>query len=302
MSVEPPRTDTPARARLAAALLAWGRPRPLVPVGLADELRQVLRHGAQQLPSASTVTVTAGRPIAPGSGAAAPFVHDRANVRGALTQAAVERDLLDAHRGTTAVVVAAVWDEAASRAPGDPRSRSWWLNHLPRPQADDLRAELVDLLDGFREVWPALPTSGVVVRPSRTVHVDVLAGRVSLRGRIGPRIDSVRVDDRARGLLLDLRTSRPRPDHDRRRLRELALLETLATDRPPFRWASLHLTDGRAEVEDLDPEVLRVAARSVAERFRLADGASVRSAGQRARSVVAPRADGMSHRGGTMPS
>jgi hypothetical protein len=302
VSVEPPRTDTPARARLAAALLAWGRPRPLVPVGLAAELRQVLRHGAQQLSSGNTVTVTAGRPIVPVPGPATPFVHDRGNVRGALTQAAVERDLLDAHRGPTAAVVGAVWDEAASRAPGDPRSRSWWLNHLPRPQADDLRAELVDLLDGFREVWPALPAAGVVVRPARTVHLDLLAGRVSLRGRIGPRIDSVRVDDRARVLLLDLRTSRPRPDHDRRRLRELALLETLATDRPPFRWASLHLTDGRAEVEDLDPEVLQVTARSVAERFRLADEASAPSEGQRAGDVVAPPANGMSHGGGTMPS
>ncbi len=291
MSVDQPRLDTPARARLAAVLLAWGSPRPLVPVGLVAELRGVLVRTAGELPPDRTVTVTAGRSAESGPGPVTPFVHDRANVRGALTQAAVERDLLDGHRGTSAALVAGVWAEAASRAPGDPRSRSWWLNHLPPPQADDLRAELVELLDGFREVWPALPADGVVVRPGRTVQVELLPARATLRGRVGPRIDSVRVDDRARVLLLDLRTSRPRPDRDRRRLRELALLETLATGRPPFRWASLHLTDGRAEVEDLDPGVLRATARLVAQRFGAVAGGPAGEA-----------EDGVSHRGGTMPS
>jgi hypothetical protein len=267
-----PLTDTPARARLAEALLAWGSPRPRVPGSLAADLRQVLVRALHEMPPDRTVTVVAGRSgaLSPGQDQelATPFVHDRANVRGVLAQAAVERDLLARHRGTSAAVVAGVWHEAASRAPGDPRSRSWWLNHLPRAQADDLRTELGELLEGFREVWPALPADDVVVRPSRSATVELLPGRAHLRGRVGPRIDSVRADDRARVLLLDLRTSRPRPDRDRRRLRELALLETLATGRPPFRWASLHLTDGRVEVEDLDPTILQATAEDVAAGCR----------------------------------
>jgi hypothetical protein len=284
-----PRTDTPARARLAAALLAWGAPRPRAPATLAEELRHELVRAAAAL-TPEVVTLTVGRFDAVGSGPAIPFAHTRANVRGVLAQSAAERDLLDGHRGSAVDVVTGVWNEAASRAPGDPRSRSWWMNHLPPPLADDLRAELVELLEGFREVWPALPAHGVVVRPSRSAHVELLPGRVQVRGRVGPRIDSVRADDRARVLLLDLRTGRPRSDRDRRRLRELVLLETLATGRPPFRWASLHLTDGRVEVEDLDLDILRATAGAVAERLR--------------QVVAAPPAlptEGMSHPGGTLP-
>jgi hypothetical protein len=282
-----PLTDTPARARLAAALLAWGQPRPLVPAALAAELRRPLACAGEDLPPERTVTMTAGRAgrdvRAPGT----PFAHDRSNVRGVLAQAAVERDLLAGHRGSSTAVVAGVWDEVASRSPGDPGSRSWWLNHLAPPQADDLRAELVELLGGFREVWPALPASGVVVRPGRAVQIELASGRIRVRGRVGPRLDSVRTDDRARVLLLDLRTSRPRPDHDRRRLRELALLETLATGRPPFRWASLHLTDGRVEVEDLDPAILHATAESMADALRLL-------------ASTPTRTDGVSHAGGTL--
>jgi hypothetical protein len=281
-----PRTDTPARARLAATLLAWGGPRPLVPVALAAELRRPFERAAEELPPGGAVTRTAGRAVADGRVPASPFVHDRANVRGVLAQAAVERDLLAGHREASGAVVAAVWDEAASRSPGDPRSRSWWLNHLAPAETADLRAELVDLLDGFREVWPALPADRVVVRPGRAVQVELVHGRVRLRGRIGPRIDSVRTDDRARVLLLDLRTGRPRPDRDRHRLRQLALLETLATGRPPFRWASLHLTDGRAEVEDLDPAILHATAEAMAADLH--------------RPVAPDPADGLSHAGGTI--
>jgi hypothetical protein len=291
VSGDRPLTDTPARARLAAALLAWGTPRPRVPVTLAGELRALLVRAAEELPADRVVTVPAGRSDRHGPGPASPFVHDRANVRGVLAQAAVERDLLEGHRDRPAAVVRGVWEEAASRHPGDPRSRSWWLNHLTPSLADDLREELVELLEGFREVWPALPPRGVVVRPSRTASVELLPGRAHVRGRVGPRIDSVRADERARVLLLDLRTGRPRPDRERRRLRELALLETLATGRPPFRWASLHLTDGRAEVEDLDPAILHVTARRLADRLRQLSAGS-----------PDPPTEGLSHAGGTLPS
>jgi ribosomal protein L30/L7E len=261
-----PHTDTPARARLAAALLAWGQPRPRFPAPLATELRASLVAAAGLSPD-RRITLSAGRlREVPDT----TFVHDRANVRGALAQAAVERDLLASHRGSPAAVVSAVWEDAASRRPGDPRSRSWWLNHLAPASAQDLRTELVELVQGFREVWPTLPADRVVVQPSRTVRIELVAGRVELRGRVGPRIDSVRTDDRARVLLLDLRTSRPHPEQDRRRLRELALLETLASGRPPFRWATLHLTDLRVEVEDLAPDTLRATAAALAAELEAA--------------------------------
>jgi hypothetical protein len=185
-----------------------------------------------------------------------------------LAQAVVERDLLDDHRRRPDAVVAEVWAAEASRAAGDPSSRSAWLNGQPRPAADDLREELTELLAGLREVWPRPPRAVIEVRPSRQVTLALAGGRVLVAGRVGPVLDSVRHDGRARALLLDLCTARPRPRQDRRRRRHLALLETLDRGRPPFRWASLHLTDLRVETEDLGERPLDAAVAQIVAAVR----------------------------------
>jgi hypothetical protein len=57
----------------------------------------------------------------------------------------------------------------------------------------------------------------------------------------------------------------PRGQRDRDELRFYALLATLAGGAPPFRWATLYVTEGRLEHEDLSEPVLATAADRVAD-------------------------------------
>lgn len=276
--------DTPARQHLATDLLGWGQPRPLVDAEVVAELRHQLGSGIGELGDDLTRAAAAQRggqvlltktrldrmvcdglqldPV--------PFEYARANVRGILGHEVVERDLDERRRSTPEALVDQVWQAEASRRPGDPASLSAWMNDQPPEEAADLRAELVDLLDGFREVWPPLPDEHVRVRTEQAIGVSLAQGRVKLFGRPDLIIESRHTDDRARTLVVDLKTGRPRSEHDRHELRFYALLATLAADRPPFRWATYYVTEGRHEAEDYGPEVLIATARRVVDGVRQA--------------------------------
>ncbi len=271
--------DTPAQERLAADLLGWGAPRPQADRGLAGALREQLETGlatlGEELEAAAArerrgrllVTKTRlDRQVCDGLQLdAKPFEHTRASVRGILAHAMIERDWdLDRQRDP-ATVVAEVWHDEASRRPGDPASLSAWMNAQPAPEAAALQAELAELVAGFREVWPALPPALVQRRAEEPVAVSLCEGRIQLFGRPDLILDSRRRDDRARALVVDLKTGRPRPEHDRHELRFYALLVTLAEGAPPFRWATYYVTEGRHEPEDLRPETLELTARRVVD-------------------------------------
>jgi hypothetical protein len=281
-------TDTPARERLATDLFAWGQPRPPVPTELARELRRQLEDGLGEL-GEELAQAAAGEPRATILVAKSrldrlscdgwqldpvPYEHTDANARGSLTHAAIEQDLRGARDEAADQLVARVWTQVASDRPGDPTSLSWWLNHRPPEDAAELRAQVVDLLEGFREVWPPLPPRLVSVRTEQRIALPLAGGRVRLFGVPDVILDSRRRDERARALVVDLKTGRPRSQHDRHELRFYALLTTLASGRPPFRWATFYVTEGRAEAEDLRPATLEATVRrvidGVAQRVRLA--------------------------------
>ena len=277
-------TGTPARARLVEGLLGWGAPRPLAPPGLATRLLHQLETGLAELgPEVADVASSRrrGTLLISKSGLdrlacdgwqlePVPYTQSTANARGTLAHEAIAVDWSMRRTEPPAAVAAAVWDEVASRRPGDPASLSAWMNARPPEEAAELRDDIAGLVATFREVWPPVPATVVRARVERPVEVRLAGGAVTLRGVPDLVLDSPREDERARALVVDLKTGRPRADHDRHELRFYALLVTLATGKPPFRWGTFYVTEGRAEAEDLREDALSVTVRRVLDGVRQA--------------------------------
>lgn len=276
-----PDVTTEAQQRLLIDLVAWAAPRPLAPPGLADEVRGRLvgaatahaaRRAAAGLPRPLVLTKTRlsrlvcdGLQLDP-----EPYVHGVANARGTLAHAAVEDDLGEGRVRPATDVVAGAWHRLATDRPGDPASLAAWLNARSAEERAGLHDEVVVLLEAFREVWPPM---GAAVRldVERRISVPLAGERVRLLGVPDLVLSSPRDDDRARGLVVDLKTGMPRPQQDRDELRFYALLVLLATGRPPFRWATLYVTEGRHETEDLDVALVDATVRRVLDALDQAD-------------------------------
>ena len=269
-----------ARQRLRDGLLGWGQPRPAAPARLAAELRAELEAGLADLDlEAATRQRRAGelwvtktrldRLVCDGYQLdARPYEHTWSNARGSLAHKAIERDWQLRDQREPHEVVARAWRELATHRPGDPRSLAAWLNALDGERAGELAEEVGDLLAGFREVWPPLERVEVVAEPR--IRLRLAGGRVVMFGVPDVVLRSPRQDEYCRTLVVDLKTGRPRSDHDRHELRFYALLATLADGRPPFRWATHYVTEGRSEWEDLNPDTLRVTVRRVLDSVRQA--------------------------------
>ncbi len=273
-------TRTPAQERLAAQLLSWGGDRPSYDPSLVDRLRTSideavdspsLRRAAQQA-RGGQLWVTKTRLdhlVCDGLALdAEPFRNTWASVRGILSHAAIERDWRQGRTRAPEVVVAEAWHDEASRRAGDPSSTSAWMNAQSTEDVDAMQVELAELLESFRVVWPVIPDDRVDVRLEAPYRVPLAGGSVILFGRPDIVLASRRRDGRARTLVVDLKTGRPRGDHDRHELRFYALLVALATGAPPFRWATHYVTEGRHEAEDLREATLEVTARRVVDGIR----------------------------------
>lgn len=273
-----PRTATPAQARVVQEVLAWGATRPVPPDGLVERLLARMTAGiGAWIAVRDRFPDRAGRPLLVTKTRLSrlvcdglqrepePYVHAWANVRGTLVHAAIEADLDGARRDDGLAVVERAWHRLATDRPGDPSSIGTWLNARDAAERETLLSESTVLLDGFREVWPDLGGAPLRIRTEQRL-VAMLGGRaVRLQG-VPDLIVESRVDDgRARRLIVDLKTGMPRGQRDRDELRFYALLATLAGGVAPFRWATLYVTEGRLEHEDLSEAVLTTAASRVAD-------------------------------------
>jgi hypothetical protein len=273
-----PRTRTPAQQRLVDEVLAWGRERPLPPEGLSERLLARLtaavgawielrgrRPDLARRPLLVTKT-RLSRLVCDGlQQDPEPYVHAWANVRGTLVHAAIEADVDGARPQDAGAVVEHAWHRLATDRPGDPASIGSWLNARDGAERDALLGESRTLLEGFREVWPELTDVPIRVRTEQRLVV-LLGGRaVRLQGVPDLIVESPVEDGRARRLIIDLKTGMPRGQRDRDELRFYALLATLAGGSAPFRWATLYVTEGRLEHEDLAEPVLATAAARVAD-------------------------------------
>ena len=283
-----PRTTTPAQARVVDEVIAWGHVRPLVPDGLEDRLLAhltdavggwiALRERRPEL-AARPLLITKTRLSRLACDGLQrdpePYVHGWANVRGTLVHAAIEADLAGARAEVPAEVVQGAWHRLATDRPGDPASIGAWLNGRDGSERDAMVNESARLLAGFREVWPELSDAPLRVRPEQRLVASLGGRAVRMQGVPDIIVESLVDDGRARRLIIDLKTGMPRGQQDRDELRFYALLATLAGGGAPFRWATLYVTEGRLEHEDLSEAVLTATAKRVADAIgqavRIAD-------------------------------
>ena len=284
---------TPAQARVVDEVLAWGTERPVPPEGLAERLlARMTGPVAGWLALRDRRAELRGRPLLITKTRLArlacdglqrepePYVHAWANVRGTLVHAAIEADVDGARSADVAAVVDRAWHRLATDRPGDPSSIGAWLNARDAGERTTMLEESALLLAGFREVWPELAGAPLRVRTEQRL-VAMLGGRaVKLQGVPDLIVESPVEDGRARRLIVDLKTGMPRGQRDRDELRFYALLATLAGGAPPFRWATLYVTEGRLEHEDLSEAVLTTAAARVADAIEQAVRISALDAGE----------------------
>jgi hypothetical protein len=278
-----PVTSTASQTRVVDDVLGWGAPRPVPPDGLSERLLARIGPGVaawlalrEQRPdlAARPLLVTKTRLtrlVCDGlQREPAPFVHAWANVRGTVVHAAIEEDLRGARSEPAALLVERSWHRLATDRPGDPASIGTWLNARDGEERATLCDEAARLVDTFREVWPDLHGSGLRLLPEQRL-VTQLGGRaVRLQGVPDVILESPVRDGHARTLLVDLKTGMPRGQQDRDELRFYALLATLRDEHPPFRWATLYVTEGRVEHEDLAEPVLAATADRVADALHQA--------------------------------
>ncbi len=276
MSAVPrPVTTTPAQQRLVDEVLAWGQERPRVPAGAVAELRSILEDAAAGSAGRSAEdvgTYSAGALASEEAGAArSAWRHDRETVRGLALKGAFARDVEHDQADPPSEVAAAALAALARERPGDPASASHWLNAQGREVRRSLRDEVASVLADLRSLWPPLPRAQLELTVAPRIRIPVAGGRIVLTARPDLIVDSRHRDDHARALVLVTRAGMPRPVADRALARVHALFVALWSGRVPFRWGSLHLTDGRIEIEDLDLELLRTTARTVGERIATSD-------------------------------
>lgn len=299
---------TPAHRRLVDELLGWDRARPVVDTGLRDQLRADLAAGlaplADRIPSGERLFLSKSRVSALVCDGRYLDQQDSAFewspqlAGGKLAHRAIELDQAGRRAATPDALVAHAWHEMVTSV----GSLADWLNGLGAVEASALRHTAEQRVTDFRDTWPVLP-SQAHLRLEQRIDATFLDGRVLVTGTPDLTLGGVR-DDRARMLLVDLKTGRRNPMVERQDLRLYALLATLKYGLPPFRWATYYVSEGAWDLEDLDADLLHGAVRRLVDAaaraatlefdrpdetdLRLVGGAWCRFCGRRATCPAVP--------------
>lgn len=269
---DPPLTRPEAHQEVLDGLLAWGQPRPTVAADLATRLEGRLADGLAEVcestseriwlgKSALRALACDGRWLDQQQGTFQPSI---ALLAGSLTHRAAELDTAS-RRGFDL-------DDLLDRAEREVGSRptsaeAALLNQLDPLDRADLRATCRDRLVEWRLLWPLVDQ--VEVSFEHRLRAQFGDGSVVVSGRpdLVVRSPWPRAG-RATDLVIDLKTGHRNEVGDRADLRLYALLWTLKYRRPPFRWATFYLAEGRWDQEDFDPALLLAAADRVIDGAR----------------------------------
>lgn len=276
-------SDEPFR-RTLEQVFAWGTPAPVPDAGVADDLFTFFTDhlAPEQTRLERLAERSYGRRVLLTKSKLArltcdglqhsplPYTHTWNNVRGVLVHAVIAQDLRERRSRDVIDVLRHVWQAHATDCPGDPASLAAWLNAQTRTDAQKLADQICQQVELHRSVWPLIDDTYAELVAEHTIDVPIPGLPLALRGVPDLVVNSTTNDDASRSVVIDWKTGLPRPEHDRADARFYALLFTLKHGKPPKRWATFYIAEGRAEVEELRSDALfSAAAQTVATTRQL---------------------------------
>jgi hypothetical protein len=269
--------------RVADELLAIGQERPVADLSWApdllawinDALKEHLpRIGTRQLWISKGMTAGVLGCEARHTAAKDDFAWTRPIAAGVIVHHAVALAAAGLAAGPRGLANAAL---AEAGEAGMPSFRSW-LGELSEWQRAGLVGEAVAGIDAFLTLFPPIQAGWNPVAEF-PVRATFGAGRIRVSGRVDlalglPRTGSDGLVRRQR-LFVEIKTGRPRQEHRVEHL-TYGLLELLRSGVAPFRSATFYTADGTWIADDIELDLLVVAARRLVDATRklieLADG------------------------------
>ena len=264
-------TLTPTQEWVLHDVMGHGRPRPTFERDVAARLRGDIearladvagdlgcRRFVVHKAALSQVHSCEGNHVAE---ARAGFTWTPATAVGSVVHKAIELSASLGHPDGLAALV----DVAIERLSADlDRGPGAWLAAASDLERAEVRSGAIDRAVKFEDEFPPISRSW---RPrlESTLLTSLCDDRIVVRGKVDMALGQAR-GSTAGVLIVDFKTGKPWRGHADD-LRFYALLETLRSGVPPFRVVSWYLDSGQCQAEDVDEDLLGVAAR------RLADGA-----------------------------
>jgi len=263
-----------AGVELLERLRITGRPRPKADPDLAARLRDELEQG---LLLVSQVPGDAG---AVRRGAASPLVVTKDRLTRALSCGGSQGEIEFGRRApSTAMACGAIVDalfrqlvtvgsigepmvDGLAALSVDDRQAELvsWIERMPGPEWDGLRAEVERQADGLLRRWPVLDPAWLP-RTQEALRVGLAEGAVELSARVDLAIGRP-VEDRASVAIVEVKSGGRRVEH-RADLHFYALIEALRSPAPPFVVATYYTRTGELDVDPVTDDLLTAAGRRV---------------------------------------
>jgi RecB family exonuclease len=269
-----PQEPTRPQRRTLETLLLVGRPRPVFDPELADALRSRIENELRELPEQVYLTKARltnaercqGRFQAALANEGPPFEHSAKTASGLLVHRAVELEVGGREERDPHVLVTV----AAERLVGEDAAFAVYWTEIDVIARDEHVMRATNQLVLFRETFPPLRPMRSRLAPMTEWHfrADLLGGDLVLDGRVDLSLG--RQEGPAAGrLLIDIKGEGAWPEHVED-MRFYALVHTLRFGVPPYRVATVFLTSGQWQVEDVSERSLARAADRVVAAARTA--------------------------------
>ena len=263
---------SPAQQEILSLLGAKPADRPQFDFAIKHQLRATIEHHldplASDIPDDTTLwvskhalTTVHGCEVKWQAEENEPFEYSVPIARGTVAHKAIELSIHAKGDWPPAELV----DESMARLTEGTDRLAEWLQGIDEVERAELRAEAVDRVSGFVELWPPLEARWRPRTESRE-RQEFCGGKVVLSGKVDLTV-GIADGDRAGKVIVDLKTGRPQMAH-RDDLRFYALLDTLRVGIPPRLLASYYLDAGRPETETVTEELLDSAAARVVDGVR----------------------------------